>query len=286
MKQKLNTIGIVLMSLAGMLLIFVIFIGFGNYFQSIEQNVLGNMFIILFLIATYFGVKLFNRKVNLLLPGSYGFHFKNFGKNILIGAIIAIIITALALIVANICLKTPFEFVALKHDYEKPLVILIISTIGIGIWEEFYFRGLIYNTLVKNSFGFHISALVSSILFSVIHWSSFDMSETSWVWYIGIVFIGYILVFIYTITKSIWSVVSFHFIWNFMARLLDNQENEIGLFEIPNFTQYSKTLDNIMVVILGLTVLLIIFLTRKKTVSDKIKSYVAQINISAIVSKT
>ncbi len=279
MKQKLFTIGIVILSLLGMLSLFALFIGIGSYCNSNEQKVIGNTFKILFLIATYIGVKIFNRHVNFLSPDSYGFHFKKFGKNVLIGIIIATGITALVLTVANIFFIKPFEFVDLKHNYEKPLVILILSTIGIGMWEEFYFRGLIYNTLLKNSFGFHISALTSSVLFSLIHYSGFDMSETS-LTYIGIVFVGYILVFIYTITDSIWSVVSFHFIWNLIAKLLDDQGNDIGLIEIDNYSEYSKSLDNLVVIILGFVLLLILLLTRTKKVSAKIKSYEAQISKS------
>ena len=277
MKQKLFTIGIVILSLSGMLLLFALFIGIGSYCYSNEQKVIGNTFKILFLIATYIGVKIFNRYVNFLSPDSYGFHFKKFGKNVLIGIIIATGITALVLTVANIFFIIPFEFVALKHNYENPMVILILSTIGIGMWEEFYFRGLIYNTLLKNSFGFHISAFTSSVLFSLIHYSGFDMSETSWTWYIGIVFIGYILAFIYTITDSIWSVVSFHFIWNLIAKLLDDRGNDIGLIEIHHYSEYSKSLDDLMVIILGFVLLLILLLTRTKKVSAKIKSYVVQI---------
>jgi membrane protease YdiL (CAAX protease family) len=181
------------------------------------------------------------------------------------------------LIIATAFFNIPIEFVGLKNGFAKPLFVLIMSVALVGIWEELYFRGLVYNTFLKNNFGFHLSAFVSSILFSVIHWSSFNMYETSWLWYIGIIFIGYILAFIYTITNSIWSVASFHFIWNFMVRLLDNQENEIGLYEITNYAEHSKTLDNIMVMILGLVLIVILLLTRKKTVLEKINSYISQI---------
>ncbi len=278
MNQKFKTLRIILLSIGIMILLFAVFIGIGSYFQSIGQKVVGNTCIVLFLFVTFMAVKIFNKKVNQLNPGSYGFHFNNFVINILIGFSLAIIITVITLIAAKLLFGIPVEFLAIKPGFEKPLFLLIISTIGIGLWEEFYFRGLIYNTLLKNTFGFHISAFISAILFSIIHWSSFDMSETSLLWYLGIVFIGYILAFIYTISDSIWSVVSFHFIWNSLARFLDNQENEIGLFEIPNYSEYSKTMDIIMVIVLGLVLLLILFLTRVKTVSDRINSYIIQIN--------
>jgi len=261
----------------GIIILFITVVGIGNYFQNIGQKLVGGIFMFLFLILSYLAVKIFNKKINRLNTDNYGFNFNHFGKNILLGIVLAVFIVTSFLIIANVFFEIPIEFIRLKDGFAKPLFVLIMSVAIIGIWEEVYFRGLIYNTLLINNFGFHLSAFVSSILFSVIHWSSFDMSETSWLWYIGIVFTGYILAFIYTITKSIWSVASFHFIWNFMARLLDNQENEIGLYEIPNYAEHSKTLDNIMVMILGLVLMVILFLTSKKTVLEKINSYITQI---------
>lgn len=261
----------------GMIILFITVVGIANYFQNIGQKLVGNIFIFLFILLTYIYVKIFNKKINQLNPESYGFNFKNFGKNVLLGFVLAVLIITIALIIASTFFDIPIEFGGLKKGFSKPLFDLIMTVAFIGIWEELYFRGLVYNTFLRHKFGFHFSALISSIIFSIIHWSSFDMSETSWLWYIGVLFIDYILAFIYTITNSIWSVVSFHFIWNFMARLLDNQENEIVLYEIPNYAEHSKSLYNIMVMILGLVLMIILFLTRKKTVLERINSYISQI---------
>lgn len=283
MKQKLKTIGIILLSMIGMIILFIGVVGIGNYFQSIGQKIIGNLFMILFPILTYLSVKTFNKKINNLNSSSYGFHFKNFGKNILLGIGLAILIVAFGLVISNLFFGIPIRFATLKDGFEKPLLGLITSLLIIGVWEEFYFRGLVFNILLKNNFGFHLSALISAILFSIIHWSSFDMSETSWLWYIGIVFIGYILVYLYTITNSIWSVVSFHFIWNFLATLLDDKENELGLVEIPNYVEYSKMLDNIIVITLGILLIFIIFIARRSAILEKIKTYRIQITTANIV---
>ena len=101
------------------------------------------------------------------------------------------------------------------------------------------------------------------------------MNETSWLWYIGIVEIAYILVYMYSYTNSIWSVVFFHFMWNAFAQLVDDSQNEIGLIAIKDYTAQSKILDDIMVACLG--VILILLWIRKVEGSKKIKSYLNQL---------
>ncbi len=273
MRSKLKTFGKVILSMIGMIVLFVGIIGIGNYFQGIDQKLIGNIIVILFPVSVYFAVKIFNKKVNRLNSENYGFGFKNFVGNSLLGIGLAVSITILVLLIAKIFFDVQIEFMGLKNDFQTPLSNLLTTMIVVGVWEEFYFRGLVFNTFLKNNFGFHLSALVSSLLFSIIHWSSFDMTETSWFWYLGIVFIGYILVYIYTYTNSIWSVVFFHFLWNILASLMDNNKNEIGLFEVSNYIEHSKTIDNITVICLGLILGIILFLTKKGKGFNKIKSF-------------
>lgn len=261
----------------GMIILFIVFAGIGNFFQDRGQKTAGNIFIILFVFLTYYAVVFFNRKVNQLSPDCYGFHFRYFGRNLLVGIVLALLLTSFALVFATAFYDIPIVFDGLKKGFVKPLYELILTVTLIGFWEEFFFRGLIYNTLLRNNFGFHLSALISSVLFSILHWSSYDMTQTSWFWYIGIVFIGYLLAFIYTITGSIWSVASFHFMWNFVAALSIDQENEIGLIKFSNYTEYSKTFDNIVVVILGIALVIMLLLSRQKLILDKVNLYVIKI---------
>jgi membrane protease YdiL (CAAX protease family) len=273
MKNIFKTFGIVILSIIGMIILFIVVIGVGNYFQRIDQNLVGNIFMFLFPMSVYFAVRIFNKKVNRLNSETYGFGFRNFVGNTLQGIGLAIAIMAVVVLIAKMVFGIQVEFMGLKNDFQSPLLSLLATLVIVGIWEEFYFRGLLFNTFLKNDFGFHLSALFSSLLFSVIHWSSFDMTKTSWLWYLGIVFIGYIFVYIYTYTNSIWSVVFFHVAWNFIAELMDNNENKIGLFQISNYSEYSKTVDNITVVCLGLILGIILILTRKGKFFNKIKSF-------------
>lgn len=273
MKTKLQTFGTILLSMVGMTLLFILIVGIGNYFQGIGQKTIGNVFMAIFPIATYFVVTLFNRKINKLNDNQCGFGFKHFISNFFLGIGLALVTLLVILLITKAFIDIDIELSGLKNDFQTPLVSLLTTLFIVGVWEEFYFRGLVFNTLLKGNFGFHLSALISSILFSVIHWSSFDMAETSWFWYLGIVFMGYILVYIYVLTDSIWSVVSFHFFWNFIATLLDGNENEIGLIKVSNYLEYSKSIDNVTVICLGIFLLVILVLAKTKAGNGRIKSY-------------
>lgn len=276
MKTKLKTLGIIILSTIGVALIFVIIGKTGMCFQDNDQKLIGNIITMLFPVAVYFYVKILNKKINKLSPKNYGFGFKNFLTNILSGIGIALAIMSLVLVLGKTVFGIPIEIIGLKDDFQTPLLNIVTTFIIVGAWEEFFFRGFVFNSLLKNNYGFHLSALVSAILFSAVHFSSFDFSQTSYFWYIGIIFIGYILVYIYAYFKSIWAVAFFHFSWNFIVTLLSNK-NEIGLLQISNYTENTKTIDNIQVFVLGLILLLILILEKRNGISKRIKSYISQI---------
>lgn len=276
MKNKLKAFGRVFLTMIGMFVLFLAVIGIANCFNGIGQKRLGSIITLLFPLAVYFFVMLFNKKVNKLSRNSYGFGFKSFVRNSLLGIGIAILFMGFIILNAYLFFGIEIMFIGLKNNSEIPLMNLFFTLIIVGIWEEFYFRGLVFNTFLKSNFGFHASALISSILFSIVHWRSFDLDETSWLWYIGIVFVGYILVYIYAYTKSIWSVTFFHFLWNAINSFFDG-ENEIGLFKISNYAEHSKTFDNTAVVCLGLFLGIILFITRKGIGYDKIQLFKNQI---------
>jgi len=273
MKNYLKTFGIVLITMAGMILLFICIVGLGNFFQKSDQHLIGNIVMFTFPILTFIYVSAFNKRINKLGLSDIGFDAKNIGKNCLIGAIIAILIHTMAVSFASIFYGVSVNFISLKPDFGKSLLSTGATLIIVGVWEEFYFRGLVWITLFKNKYGFHAAALISAILFSIIHWSSFDMQTTSWAWYIGIVFLGYLLVYIYTITRSIWTAVSFHFIWNFISLLYDDKENKIGIFTIQEYIQYAKLYDNLTVVVLGIILALVIYYVEKTKLFDRIRKF-------------
>ena len=264
MKRKVIVLGIVLLTMIGMSGLFIGVIILANYIKGLGYKTLGNICMISLPVIVYFCVKLFNSKVNNLKGRDYGFDFKNFIKNAFVGIGLASIIYVIILLTAYLFFGAQVDFMGLKEGFGKPLMSLLMTMLVVGVWEEFYFRGLVFNTLLKNKFGFHTSAIISSILFSMVHWSSFDMNETSYFWYVGIVFIGYLFVYLYVYTRSIWSVVFFHFTWDVLATFMNNSENKIGLFEVENYTKYAITIDNITVIYLGVILAVVLFMSKKK----------------------
>ncbi|WP_350287404.1 CPBP family intramembrane glutamic endopeptidase [uncultured Croceitalea sp.] len=228
-----------------------------KHLKAIGYNEIGNFVSASIVVITIMGVIMFNRIFNKLGPKAYGFHFKNIKSHFAIGFGLAILIIALVLIMANTVFGIQIDWMGLHTNYEKPLILSVLVTMAVAIWEEVFFRGLVFTTLYKNQFGFHKSAAISTILFSLVHWSSFDMQTTSWLWYLGIAFIGYILVILYVNTHSIWTPIFFHFSWNFLVDLMTAKDNSIGLYSISEYERYSKLVDNIEVFFLGIALVVL-----------------------------
>ena len=277
MKTKLKTLGVILLTTLGVGILVLIFTGSGSYAQKHLNEWIGNVIMLLMPISVFFFVLIFNKKYNRLSGNTIGFYPHKLIKNIVLGITLALVILLIAFIVATILFGVQFEFIAIKPDFGKPLLGLIMTNIIIGVWEESYFRGLVLNTLLKNNFGFHISLLISSLLFSILHWGSFNMAETSYFSYIGIVFLGYIFAILYIYFNSIWIVVSFHFFWDVIAQFIsDPKDNKIGLIGINDYALNSKNVDNAEVLVLGVFLGLLLYFTLKKEPKN-IQSYMANV---------
>jgi membrane protease YdiL (CAAX protease family) len=257
LKIKLKIIGILLLSVVCAILIILSLGAFSKHLKAIGYNIMGNIASLLIVLVTIVGVITFNRKFNKLKPKNYGLHFRGLGKSFLIGFGLVFLIILAVLISANQLFEIQVGWSGLYENFEKPLAMAIVVALMVAIWEEVFFRGLVFTTLFKNNFGFHGAAIISTLLFSLVHWSSFDMQTTSWFWYLGIAFIGYILVILYIKTNSIWTPIFFHFFWNFLVDFMEDGENEIGLYTIPNYDQYDKLIDNIEVFFLGIALIFI-----------------------------
>lgn len=277
MYHKFKVLCLVVFSMVTMILLFIICIGCSNYFRSINYKIIANILTVLLPVITFIYVRYFNIKFHSLYPNSYGFNATGFLGKIAFGIGFSILITLFILVIASNFFAISFTIMPLKWENTIPMMKLLMSTLSIALWEEFFFRGLIFNTLIRNKFGFHTSALISAFLFSIIHFSSFEMQFIDILWFLGIIFIGYILAFIYTITNSIWTVVSFHFMWNLIARLLDEKLNNVGIITIHNFNDVAQSINMIIVITLGIISLILISISKKKVLSHKIEIYINQV---------
>lgn len=100
----------------------------------------------------------------------------------------------------------------------------VLTMAGVGITEEFIFRGIILNLFIdkfdKTPKGIYASIAVSSIIFGIAHmtniFSGFSI-KGAFIQAIGAVVSGALLSAIYLRTKNIWVVVILHAFYDFSA---------------------------------------------------------------------
>jgi len=100
--------------------------------------------------------------------------------------------------------------------FKDPLVLLLsITFFVINPWlEEFYWRGLLLD--VTKKWPIWISAIYSSVLFTMWHsaFSWYSESVRSVVFYVTVLFLGFMMVLIYRKTKSLWLCIISHMLIN------------------------------------------------------------------------
>ena len=119
-----------------------------------------------------------------------------------------------------------------EHEFVNPAVLsLVLFTchmLLIGVFEEFLFRGVILNNMLKkwgkNKSGIIRAVIYSSILFGSAHLvnligtSNFVIGTISQLFYTF--FLGIFFAAIYIRTKNIWTVVILHAIFDWLAMIL------------------------------------------------------------------
>lgn len=97
-------------------------------------------------------------------------------------------------------------------------ILLLLFTIGVGFNEEIFFRGLIFKTLSEK--GMKQAIILSSVIFGILHlantFGGADLLYTAL--QIGFAFlVGFVLAEIVCITKSLWTVIIWHVLHDFIA---------------------------------------------------------------------
>lgn len=142
----------------------------------------------------------------------FGLTGKNFYKGLLIGGLMFFDII-------NITLGTIF----LLSDYDVIIpsfymvTVLVIEEIFTGLFEEFIFRGVILNTLLKK-FGIISAIFISSFLFGLTHlfnlFDNPDLINDTMAQVFYATFLGVFLGALYLRTKNIWLVAFYHTLYN------------------------------------------------------------------------
>jgi len=143
-------------------------------------------------------------------------HFYNFPK-------LKLIVLLIIAVIGFRLLEDPFfhfEEIFLKKppldssnaktvNFSLPVLFKSISVIFlIPIFEELFFRKIIFKSLLKKYSNFWLAILVSSFLFSIIHLSLNNLIPSF--------LLGFITSYIYYKTYNIWYPISFHLLFNLL----------------------------------------------------------------------
>lgn len=267
MRSHVYTAAKIIVSLAVILAATLLFNGISDTLEDNGQDIVAIAANVSFTVLVYFGVTWFNRKYNGLQPTGYGFGLAKIGSKLVTGFLLAVVVLACILGIGSF-LGIELVFTKLLKHAAIPLLSIVASHLLVGAWEEMYFRGLVFVMLRKSGTGFHISALITSLLFSILHWGVYDLSETTAFWLLEVMQLAYILLYLYLVTRSIWAPIAFHATWDLAWTLADERENKAGLFHVTNYPSHAVTLDHISIAVLT-PLLVFLFLIHKRKITGE-----------------
>ncbi len=154
-------------------------------------------------------------------------------------------------------LVAPTSSVPLANFGQFLLSVLFFAVVP-AVVEELLFRGLIFNGL-KNSFNAKIAVILSSIIFTLIHFSIF---QTVYQLILGVV-LSLILLF----TNSLLLTMLMHFLNNFLIVFISYLSQGKSVFEFANFGVLEIVLS-IVIFLVGVAIVCFIFYFIKRLVKD------------------
>lgn len=128
---------------------------------------------------------------------------------------------------------------------------IILTSLIVAYFEELIFRGFVFITLLKTTNKFLISVIVSSLLFSILHFQGFTGSSI-FLYHCNIFLGGILLCFVFLLTKSIWAAIGFHFSFNSL--------NNIDLFYLNDKQEVTDKAMSEQILVYQTLLLLIIII--------------------------
>lgn len=128
-----------------------------------------------------------------------------------------------------------------------------VAYIGTGVWEEFYFRGYFFRTLLD--YGRPAAYLASIAVFVLLHFTeeTFVVSRV-----FNLVLVSLFLTYVFDKTGSVWPGIILHGSWNLIFFLVAaNQYSVSFLMVTGDISQAMRWLSNILHAILLLVVWLV-----------------------------
>ncbi len=114
------------------------------------------------------------------------------------------------------------------------LLYMLISSLAVGIYEEFLFRGIVFGSLLKSNITPKRAVLYSAILFSLFHlvvakdYAAVDIALKLFNTFI----LGVILAYLYYAVGSIFYVIFIHTLWDLVSSISQEYPLDDILFAI------------------------------------------------------
>ncbi|MDR1678937.1 MAG: CPBP family intramembrane metalloprotease [Prevotellaceae bacterium] len=134
------------------------------------------------------------------------------GKYLIIGLIIGFVLPSLMIGVAYLRGEyTVLSISSLTDTFLRNITISILYGIGIAVFEEVLFRGVVFR-LMEEKLGSYIALAISCVIFGFIHLAN---GSDSLLPGITISIISILITAAYMYTRNLWFPIAIHFAWNF-----------------------------------------------------------------------
>ena len=209
----------IILILPGLLAAFVLFTLCGLIPNIIKGNgypILSILLTLLVFPLTLLLIWFLNSRINQLSLAQVIGNKNRYIKPFLIGLGIGVTLFFASLIVLSF--TSEFSFRIHYAISISSIFSVLFTALTVAFFEEFIFRGFVFITLWKTTNRFWIAAIVSSLLFSVIHYQSF-MQDYFLIPLLNVFLGGILLCLLYVTTRSILGPIGFHFAFNSFQNL-------------------------------------------------------------------
>ncbi|MCG8436246.1 MAG: CPBP family intramembrane metalloprotease [Gammaproteobacteria bacterium] len=217
-------------------------------------------------IPVFFGLTYYaNKYVNRVSSLDYLGDWRKIPRHLFAGFGIGAILSLATLYIA--ALHPDFNLpslAALREGAAVSLASLSLFTLITGVWEELFFRGLIFVSLLVHFRNLHAAAIISSVVFFLPH-IFFGNPLTTWIWLTGVGFFGMTVAYLYHISGSIWLVAGLHAAWNFIGEISESGAEHYGLIVVPDYTGHREILESAALGLVILTTIITAVFAAKQT---------------------
>ncbi len=128
-----------------------------------------------------------------------------------------------------------------------------IGFLGVALFEEALFRGYIFLKLLKKV-PMIIAAILSSLLFGMIHIFNYSSSPNMWVAIINAVLIGFLLCILTIKSGSLMLPIGYHLAWNLTEKILLSEKGGMVHLFTPGGNTESEYLITAILLVMSLYV--------------------------------